>query len=124
MRARVVNHPPPDPNHAGESPKPLDPNHAGESHTANSCFMPLANRPPNLFIIKGKKRERERSSPDSSKSGRVSPESLFEGYFGEKNQKWSRATHVTTVLSVNDGLNDRVSILRDFETLGGYIVNF
>jgi hypothetical protein len=56
----VVNHPPPDPNHAGELPKPLDPNHAGESHTANSCFMPLANRPPNLFIRKGKKRERER----------------------------------------------------------------
>jgi hypothetical protein len=57
MRARVVNRPPPDPYRAGESPKQLDPNCAGELPTVNSCFMPLVNRPPNLFI---KKRERER----------------------------------------------------------------
>jgi hypothetical protein len=51
--------------------------------------------------------------------------SLFEGYFGEKkNQKWSCAAHVTIVPSVNDGLTDRVATLRDFKTLGRYIVNF
>jgi hypothetical protein len=49
-------------------------------------------------------------------------QSLFEGYFGEKNQKWSRAEHMTTVLLVNDSLADRVPALRDFETLRGYIV--
>jgi hypothetical protein len=54
----------------------------------------------------------------SPKSGGVSLESLFEGYFGEKkNQKWSRA-------SINDGLTERVPTLRDFETFGRYIVNF
>ena len=36
----------------------------------------------------------------------------------KKNQKWSRATHVTTILLVNDSLTDRVPGLRDFETLG------
>jgi hypothetical protein len=36
--------------------------------------------------------------------------------------QWSHAMHVTTVSSVNDGLTDRVPTLRDFETLGGYIV--
>jgi hypothetical protein len=110
------------------------PNRADKSPTANSLFMPLANRPLNLFIKK-KKREREREKkklarfwPDSDqilpKSGGVSPELLFEEYFGEKNQKWSRATHVTTVSSVNGDLTDRVPTLRNFETLRGYIVNF
>jgi hypothetical protein len=36
--------------------------------------------------------------------------------------QWSRATHMTIVLSINDGLTDRVSTLKDFETLEGYIV--
>jgi hypothetical protein len=31
---------------------------------------------------------------------------------------------VTTVSSINDGLTNRVPTLRDFETFGGYIVNF
>jgi hypothetical protein len=76
-----VNHPPPDPNHAGESP------------TANSRFMPLANWPPNLFIKKKKKREKKKLARFWPDSGGVSPELLFEEYFGEKkNQKWSRAS--------------------------------
>jgi hypothetical protein len=90
----VVNRPPPNPNRAGESPKPLDPNHAGESPTANSRFMPLANRPLNLFIKKKKKREKKKLAKlwvDSGQilleSSRVSPELLFEGYFGEKKSK-------------------------------------
>ena len=33
-----------------------------------------------------------------------------------------KATHVTIVLLVNDGLTDRVPELRDFETLGRSIV--
>jgi hypothetical protein len=35
--------------------------------------------------------------------------------------QWSRASHVTIVLSVNDSLTDEVSVLRDFEILGGSI---
>jgi hypothetical protein len=36
--------------------------------------------------------------------------------------QWSHVTHMTTVPSVNDGLADKGPTLRDFETLGGYIV--
>jgi hypothetical protein len=36
--------------------------------------------------------------------------------------QWSRAAHMTTISSVNDSLTDRVPTLRDFKTLGGYIV--
>jgi hypothetical protein len=98
--------------------------------------MPLANRPPNLFIKpktkkkKKKKRKREKEARQilvrfRPESGGVSLELLFEEYFGgKKNQKWSRATHVTTVPSVNGSLTDRVPTLRNFETLREYIVNF
>jgi hypothetical protein len=84
----------------------------------------------NFFFLKKKKEKKMLAGfwPDSGQisleSGGVSPELLFEEYFGEKNQKWSRATHVTTIPSVNDGLTDRVPTLRNFETLRGYIVNF
>jgi hypothetical protein len=43
------------------------------------------------------------------------------GVFWGKNQKWGRAMHVTTVLSVNECLIDGVLRLRDFETLEGSI---
>jgi hypothetical protein len=44
------------------------------------------------------------------------------GVLGKNNKKWSRAMHLTTVSSVNDGLTDRVPTLKDFETSKGYIV--
>jgi hypothetical protein len=81
---------PPDPNRAGEVPKQSDPNRTRESPTANSRFMSFVNRPPNLFK---KKKKKKLARFHWNSVGRhwnpvgASPESLFEGYFGEKNQK-------------------------------------
>jgi hypothetical protein len=71
------------------------PNRTGESPTVNSHFMPLANRPPNLFIQKKKKKGKKKKLagfwPDSGQispeSSGVLPELLFEEYFGERKSK-------------------------------------
>ena len=75
MRARVVNHPSPDPNRASESP------------TTNSRFMPLLNRPPNLF--------KKKNLPDFARFWwgivgiivEVCQNHCLRGYFGEKKSK-------------------------------------
>jgi hypothetical protein len=43
----------------------------------------------------------------------------IEAFWEARRLQWSHETHVTTFLSVNDGLIDRVPTLRNFETLGG-----
>jgi hypothetical protein len=54
------------------------PNRADESPIANSRFMPLANRPQNLFIKKTKtkktKREKKKLAGFWPDSGQISPE--------------------------------------------------
>jgi hypothetical protein len=60
----------------------------------------------------------------SSKSLLIRVSAWMGAFWEARRLQWSHEMHVTTFLSINDGLTNRVPILRDFETLGGYIVNF
>jgi hypothetical protein len=94
------------------------PNRADESPTANSA----RESAPKFFHKKKRERERKRSSPDFGQIPARSHRNLA-GYrrnyclrsiLGKKNQKWSRAGHVTTFPSVNGGLIDRVPDIEKF----------